>query len=349
MSSEQSAVCKSTPKNTWTAILFLAVALATVGIGASLLVGDVPIPAGTVWDALFHHDSKIVDHLLVCDRRLPRAVADLLVGAALAVAGAIMQAMTRNPLASPGIMGLNTGAGFASIVAIVLLPGVPRYGLLLASIAGAAFGATLVYGLASLSRGGLTPVRLALTGLAVSSLLGALGNGVTIYNQLGQDTLFWFARGTEGVQWSDIGTFLPLGVVGFLGAVAISPAMGVMSLGEHVASSLGQRARLAKFLAATIVLLLAGGAVSLAGSIGFVGLMTPHLVRSLVGWDYRVLIPSAALFGALLVLMADIGARLVSAPFNAPVPVSVVTSLIGVPFFIYLISRRKLAPRGKSL
>jgi iron complex transport system permease protein len=123
--------------------------------------------------------------------------------------------------------------------------------------------------------------------------------------------------------------------------------MGVMALSEHVASSLGQRARPTKFFAATVVLLLAGGAVSLAGAIGFVGLMTPHLVRAFVGWDYRVLIPSAALFGSLLVLVADIGARLLSAPFNAPVPVSVVTSLIGVPFFIYLISRRQIGAGGR--
>ena len=171
---------------------------------------------------------------------------------------------------------------------------------------------------------------------------------MTIYHQLGQDMLFWFARGTEGVQWSDIGVFLPLGAIGLLGAIAISPAMGVMALGEQVATALGRRARMTRFLAAVTVLVLAGEAY--AGR-------RDRLRRSddpaprvpLVGWDYRVLVPAAALLGALLVLVADIGARLLSAPFNAAVPVSVVTSLIGVPFFVYLITRRKLGGRGAFL
>ena len=146
--------------------------LLLLGIAASLLVGDVPIDAATVFNATVHHDSQLSQHVIVRDWRLPRAVADVLVGAALAVAGAIMQAVTRNPLASPGIMGLNTGASFATVLAMVLLPTAGRPELMLVSIAGAALGAALVYGLASLSRGGLTPVRLALTGIAVSALLG---------------------------------------------------------------------------------------------------------------------------------------------------------------------------------
>ena len=180
-----------------------------------------------------------------------------------------MQAVTRNPLASPGIMGLNTGASFATLLVMVLLPTAGRPELMLVSIGGAALGAALVYGLGSLSRDGLTPVRLALTGIAVSALLGAIGNGVMIYNELGQDLLLWHARGTEGVQWLDIGLFSPLAGVGLLGALAIAPTLSILTLGDHVARGLGQRTRLAKFLAAAIVLVLAGGAVSLAGPVGF--------------------------------------------------------------------------------
>ena len=310
------------------------------GIGASLFIGDISIDTPTVVDALFHYDSNRVSHLLVRDWRLPRAVCDVLVGASLAVAGVIMQAVTRNPLASPGIMGLNTGASFFTLLAMVIVPTAGRPQLMLASIAGAALGATLVYGLASFSRGGLTPVRLALTGIAVSAMLGAIGNGVMIYNQLGQDMLIWHARGTEGVQWLDIGLFLPLACIGMLGAYAIATPLSVLSLGDHVARGLGQRTKNAKFFAGTLVLLLAGGAVSLAGPVGFIGLMIPHVVRSIVGYNFRLIIPGAAFGGAILMLSADIAARLASTPFKSPVPVSAVTVLLGVPFFLYLACRK---------
>jgi iron complex transport system permease protein len=267
-------------------------------------------------------------------------VADVLVGASLAVAGAIMQAMTRNPLASPGILGLNTGASFATLLAMVLWPAAGHFELIVLSIAGATLGAALVYGLGSLSRSGLTPVRLALTGIAVSAVLGAIGNGLMIYHELGQDALLWFARGTEGVEWLDVGMFLPMASVGLLAAMAMAPALGVLTLGDGVARGLGQRTGATKFLAASIVLLLVGGAVALAGPVGFIGLMVPHVVRYLVGLDHRAVIPGSALCGATLLLVADIGARLATAPLKAPVPVGVVTALLGVPFFLYLACRR---------
>jgi iron complex transport system permease protein len=325
--------------------LFVIAAILSIMMAVSLFTGDVPIDAATIGDALFHYDSESVPHILIRDGRLPRALADVLVGAALAVAGAIMQAVTRNPLASPGIMGLNTGASFATVLAMVVVPTAGRPQLMIVSIAGAALGATLVYGLASLSRGGLTPVRLALTGIAVSALLGAIGNGVMIYNELGQDVLLWHARGTENVRWFDLGLFSPLAAVGLLGAFAIAPTLGVLSLGDHVSRGLGQQTKPAKFLAAAIVLVLAGGAVSLAGPVGFIGLMIPHVVRYLVGHNYRLVIPCSALGGSLLMLAADLGSRLASTPFKAPVPVGVVTALLGVPFFLYLACRRPTARR----
>ncbi len=329
----------------WPFVAMMLLGVIVAGVGVSLFVGDISIDAGTIGDSLFHYDAESVSHLLVRDWRLPRGVADVLVGAALAVAGAIMQAVTRNPLASPGIMGLNTGASFFTLLTMVLVPTTGRPQMMLAAIAGAGLGAAMVYGLGSLSRGGLTPVRLALTGIAVSALLGAIGNGVMIYSELGQDMLLWHARGTEGVRWLDIGLFLPLAGVGFLGAFAIAPTLSILTLGEHVARGLGQRTRLAKFLAAAIVLVLAGGAVSLAGPVGFVGLMIPHVVRHIVGQNYRLVIPGSALCGSLLMLAADMAARLASTPFKSPVPVSAVTALLGVPFFLYLACRKPTTAR----
>ena len=318
------------------------------GMALSLFVGDVKIDAGTIGNALFHYDSASVPHILIRDGRLPRAVADVLVGAALAVAGAIMQAITRNPLASPGVMGLNTGASFAVILALALAPAANHAELMLVSVGGAAMGVMLVYIVASLSHGGLSPVRLALTGIAVSALLGAVGNGVMIYFELGHDALLWHARGTDGVQWLDLAVTAPLAAAGFVIASILAPSLGVLSLGDQMARGLGQRTRRAKILAGATVLILVGGAVSLAGPVGFIGLMVPHVVRHLVGHDYRLVMPGAALGGALLMLAADLGARVATTPMRTPVPVGVVTALLGVPFFLYLACRRPAATHARG-
>ncbi len=325
------------------------IALPLAGIAATLFVGDISIDADTVVQSLFHHDARLSQHVIVRDWRLPRALADVLVGAALAVAGAIMQAVTRNPLASPGIVGLSTGASFTTVLVMVTCPAAGRADLMMASIAGATLGAALVYGLGSCSRGGLTPVRLALTGMAVSAVLGAIGDGVMIYNELGQDVLLWLARGNENVQWADIVLLLPLVAIGLLGALALAPALSVMMLGEHIAHGLGQRTGLTKLISAVIVLVLAGAAVAVAGPIGFIGLMVPHIVRALVGIDHRLVIPGSALCGAILLLAADLGAHWATTPFRTSVPVGVVTTLMGVPFFLYLACRRSTRLGGSRI
>ncbi|GIW98863.1 MAG: ferrichrome ABC transporter permease [Pirellulaceae bacterium] len=326
--------------------VIVAAVVMPLGICAFLLIGDVAIDARTAYEALFQHDANIAAHVIVRDWRLPRAIADLLIGASLAVAGTIMQTMTRNPLASPGIMGLNSGANFATIAALILVPSLGRPGLLLVAIAGAASGAALVYGLGSLSRGGLTPVRLALTGVAVSTLLGSFSKGVMIYFELGEDLLLWESRGTLNIQWEDVMLYLPFFLAGLTGSLAIAPALNVLELGAQVAQGLGQQTWLVNLWGGLVVLLLAGGSVAAAGAIGFVGLMIPHVVRLVVGHDHRVVIPTAALAGGAFLLIADIGARIVTTPYRAAVPVGVVTSILGVPFFLYLALRRQKSNPG---
>lgn len=332
-------------------IVTLSLTLAAIlcGTVVFLQVGDVSIDARTVFNAIVYHDAEITSHVIVRDWRLPRAIADLLVGASLAVAGAIMQSMTRNPLASPGIMGLSTGAGFATILALAISPSLGRPSLMLVAIAGAALGAALVYGLGSLSRGGLTPVRLALTGVAVSTLIGSIGSGVMIYFELGQDLTLWDSRGTQNMQWEDVTLYLPFFIAGLIGSIAIAPMLSVLALGEQVAQGLGQRTMLTKLWGTLVVLLLAGGSVALAGTVGFVGLMVPHIVRMMVGHDQRIVIPASALTGGFFLLSADICARLATTPYRAAVPVGVVTSLLGVPFFLYLACRRQSAGHGGQL
>lgn len=331
------------------ALAIVAVALLIAGVIAALFVGDIWIDAPTVSQALFHHDANLSQHVIVRDWRLPRALADILVGAALAMAGTVMQAVTRNPLASPSIMGLTTGAAFASIVAMVVWPTAGRTELMILSIAGATLGAVLVYGLGSCSRGGLTPVRLALTGMAVSAVLAAVGDALMIFNELGQDVLLWFARGNENVQWADVEILLPFVAVGTISAFALAPTLSVLMLGEHVARGLGQRTSLTKFIAAATTLVLAGAAVAVAGPVGFIGLMIPHIVRAVVGLDHRLVMPGAALCGAILMLAADLVAHLSTTQYKAPVPVGVVTSIMGVPFFLYLACRAPARSRKVAL
>ncbi len=326
--------------------IFTALLIASAlcfGLIGSLGVGAVSIDSRTIIESLTHFNADSVAHVIVHDGRMPRGLADVLVGAALALAGAIMQAVTRNPLAGPGIMGLNSGAAFMTIVASIYFPTLGRGSLLSFALAGAALGAILVYGIGSLSRGGLTPVRLALTGIAVGTLLGAVGNGITIYENMGQDLLFWFARGAEGVRWVDLQITAPLIIVGFVGAIALAPGLGATSLGEGVARGIGQNPARTKFFSAVVVVALAGGAAALVGPVGFVGLLTPHIARALVGNDYRLVLPGAAVCGATLTLYADMIARLATVPLKTQIPLGVVTSLIGVPFFLYLVNKRAVA------
>jgi len=320
------------------AFLMLATAAAlVVGLGWSVSVGAADINVGTVWQAVFAYNPEVTAHQIIQEVRLPRVVIGAMVGASFAVAGAIMQGMTRNPLASPSIMGLNAGASFFLVLAFVLLPEMSYTGLILASFVGAGFGAALVFGIGALSRGGLTPVKLALAGAAVTALLSSLTSGLVIYFDLAQDVLFYTAGGMQGTRWEQVRLMLPWFAVATLAALALSRSVTLLSLGEEIAKGLGQRTGLVKALCTATVLLLAGAAVAVAGGVGFIGLVIPHVARFLVGLDYRLIIPSSALLGALLLVLADLGARMVSPPFETPV--GLITALVGVPFFLYLARR----------
>jgi iron complex transport system permease protein len=318
-------------------LFFLSAAALVLGVAWSVSVGAANIDFRTVWTAVFAYNPELTAHQIIQEVRLPRVVIGAMVGACFAVAGAIMQGMTRNPLASPSIMGLNAGAGFFLVLAFAFMPGMSYTGLILVSFFGAGFGAALVFGIGSLSRGGLTPVKLALAGAAVTALLSSLTTGLVIYYDLAQDVLFYTAGGVQGTRWEQVRLMLPWFAVGMLAAIAISRHITVLSLGDDIAVGLGQRTGLVKAAGTVIVLLLAGAAVAVAGGVGFIGLVIPHIARFLVGLDYRLIIPSSMLLGALLLVLADLGARMVNPPFETPV--GLITALVGVPFFLYLARR----------
>lgn len=299
----------------------------------SLLVGAGDVGPGSALRALLTGDlgSPAGEALLFV--RLPRAVLGVLVGAALAVAGAVMQLVTRNPLASPQTLGVNGCAALAMVASIVVatpwdLGPVPAF-------AGAAVGGAVVL---LLSAGGTRgPVVLALAGLALHLLATALVQAFTVLNDAAVDVVFWLNGSLAGAQWGEVRTALPFVVVGLAGVLAATGRLQALSLGPEVVTSLGQSYALTSAGAIGLVTVLAGTCVAVAGPIGFVGLIVPHIVRALVGRSPRWELALCALAGAALLVGADTGARLVRWP--AETPVGVLTALVGAPVYLLLARR----------
>lgn len=320
-------------------ILFGGVIALLLGIAVSVSFGAADIAFTTVWEAVFQFNPDLTNHQIIQELRLPRVLGGAMVGACFAVAGSIMQGMTRNPLADSGLLGLNAGAGFMLALCFAFFPGLPYMSLILFAFLGAALGAGLVFGIGSLARGGLTPVRLVLAGAAVSALLVALSEGIALHFRIGQDLAFWYAGGVAVTRWSHLKIMFPWIAAALIGALIISRSITLLSLGEEIAVGLGQRTKLIKLVGMIIVLILAGAAVSVVGAVSFVGLIIPHLTRYLVGVDYRLIIPCSAVLGSLLVVLSDLGARMINPPYETPI--GAIISLIGVPFFLYLARKER--------
>ncbi len=319
-------------------IIIGGLVLLAFGLAFSVAKGSREIPLHVVWQALTHFDASNQLHQIIWELRLPRAIAGALVGASFAVAGALMQGMTRNPLADPGLLGINAGAGFVLALCFAFFPGLAFNQLILFSFIGAAISVALVYGIGSLARGGLTPVRLALAGAAVAAMLVALSEGIALYFRISQDLAFWYAGGVAGVTWNQVDILWPWIVAALIGALLLSRSITILSLGDDVATGLGQRTALIRLGAVLVVMVLAGASVSTVGAIGFVGLMVPHAARALVGVDYKWIIPTSAILGALLLVFADTFGRLLNPPHEQPV--SALIALIGVPYFFYVIRKK---------
>lgn len=318
------------------ALLTIVLGLAAIilFIGVSIAVGAADIHLQTVVDAIFKFDPDSTQHNIIQELRIPRSLADVLIGAAFAVSGAVMQGMTRNPLADSGLLGINAGATFMIALSLAFFPSMSYGGTILFSFVGAAMATGLIYGTSYLGKAKITPVRLVLAGAAITSLLTALSQGIAIHFRLSQDLAYWVAGGVAGIKMSQLIGVLPWIVGALIGAMLISKSITLISLGDDIASGLGQKTGLVKLFGGIIVLILAGASVSVAGPIGFVGLVVPHMVRYIVGVDYRYIIPCSAVLGGLLMLLADIGARTINPPHETPI--SALFALVGVPFFLYI-------------
>jgi iron complex transport system permease protein len=322
----------------------LAVALPVVAVVANLGLGAVPLEPSAIVAALVQPDESPTA-LIVQTVRLPRALLAAILGAALAIAGAITQGLVRNPLAAPDLLGINGGAALAMVLAMVLGMGGDR---LEVALGGAAIAGAAIYGLAATGPGGTSPLKLIIAGAALSSLLGALTAGILILDDRSLDDVrFWLVGSLAGQGWAALGrVLLPL-LLGFGGAIALGRPLTLLALGDDVAQGMGLPLGWVKALAAATVVLLAGSAVAVAGPIGFLGLVVPHGVRAVVGVDYRWVLPYAASGGATLLAVADLVARWGLRPLE--LPAGTMTALLGAPFFIYLIRRstRRSSPRSR--
>jgi len=317
------------------ALLILSPIAVIASILLGLTVGSVPISLGDVWHALTAPGYSPQD-TIVHNLRLPRVLIGLLTGAALAASGAILQGIMRNPLADPGVIGVSSGAGLAAVVTMVLLPQF-SYLLPAAAFVGACAASLVIYLLAWDK--GAAPIKIVLAGVALNAILGAVMNGIMVmYSDRIQAVLPWLSGGLNGRSWSHLHFMLPYAVVGLaLSLLAIKPA-NLLMLGDNSAKLLGIKVEAQRLLLIVLSSLLAGTAVSVAGLIGFVGLVVPHAIRLLIGDDYRYLLPYSILGGAALVTIADTIARTVFDPIE--LPVGILLACLGGPFFLYLLRKR---------
>ena len=318
------------------AALALLLALAVV---ASFAVGTRQIDFAATVAALVGRGEG-TDGMVVVDLRGPRTVIGLVAGAALGVAGALMQGVTRNPLADPGILGVNAGASLLVVVAIAVFGVSSASGYVWFAFAGAALATVLVYAIGA-GRGGATPLSLTLAGAAVTAMLTAI---ITMLLLTDLDTLsqfrFWQVGSLTGRDLAAVGAVAPFVAIGLIVAAVLAPRLNALALGDELATGLGQSVGATRIAAAVAVVLLCGGATAIAGPIVFVGLVVPHVARRLIGVDYRWVMPFAVLLGPTLLLLADVLGRVVVAP--AELEAGMMVAVIGAPVLVALVRRPRV-------
>ncbi|WP_419878127.1 FecCD family ABC transporter permease [Brevibacillus centrosporus] len=320
-------------------VFLLAVAALLMSMFLAISYGAKEITLSTVWTTLINYDPSDTSHQIIHELRLPRVLGAALIGAAFAVAGALMQGVTRNPLADAGILGVNAGATFVVALSFAFFPNLPYSWLMVVSFLGAVMSTVFIFLLGSSTPGGLTPLRLTVAGSVVAALLHSLSSGIAIYFELSQDLAFWYAGGLAGIKWMHLKWLTPVILLTLLWTPLLGRSISAMALGNDVASNLGIKTKRVQVIAIIVSVILAGVSVSAVGSIGFVGLVIPHMARKLVGVDYRLIVPLSAVMGAVLLVFADLGARMVNPPKE--LAISVMVAMVGVPFFLYLARRER--------
>lgn len=319
----------------------LALGLLVVAALAALhvSVGAKPVPLATLWQAVVAFDPRDFDHVILRELRLPRAILAAVVGATLAVAGALMQGVTRNPLAEPGLLGLTAGAAAAVVLVVGVFRLAPPAAIPLVAAAGALGAALVVWLVAARAPGGATPLTLVLAGAAVTAFLGALTAAANLVAEESFETLrVWLSGSLAGRDLSLLASAGPFALLGLGIGLGLAPQVTALAMGDDTAVGLGVRVERLRALVLVAVIALTASAVALAGPLGFVGLVIPHAVRLLVGADYRRIVPFSAVAGAGYLLVVDIAARVALRPVE--VSTGIVTALLGAPFFVWLVRAR---------
>lgn len=313
--------------------VFCTAAIAVLSI-LSLLFGTADLSTETVITAIFDYDPTNAAHTIIRDLRMPRIIGDIAVGAAFAVSGAVMQGMTRNPLADAGILGINSGAVFAVSLCLAFASAASQGLIILCSFGGAALSTFIVYGLTGWKHGKQSPVRLALAGTAVTAFFSALSQAVALRYQIGQEVTYWTAGGVAGIRGNHLIWAIPFIIAALAGVMVLARALSILSVGEEAAKGLGINIGVTKLAGMLMVLILAGAAVSLAGPIAFIGLIIPHIVRYFTGTNYQKILPCSMVMGSCSMLLADLVSRTINPPNETPI--GLVFAVLGVPFFLYL-------------
>ncbi|WP_439600299.1 FecCD family ABC transporter permease [Devosia sp.] len=321
--------------------VLLALALCLVLV-LSITVGARPIALADIWNALTAFDPTQTNHKIILDLRLPRTLVGLLVGAALGLSGAILQGATRNPLADPGILGINAGATLCVVLGISVFGITQLSGYVWLAFLGAGVAMLVVYLVASLGREGATPVKLALAGAAVTAALTSVTSAILITNVETLDQIrFWQVGALTGRTTDILLQVAPFILAGIVLALLTSRILDGLALGDDVARGLGLKVQRGRAMVGFAAVILAGAATAAAGPIAFVGLTVPHLARAFTGPNYRWILPYSMLLAPILLLGADIIGRIIVPP--GELQVGIVTAALGAPFFIALVRRRKLA------
>ncbi|MEZ3180957.1 iron ABC transporter permease [Streptomyces pimonensis] len=321
---------------TW---LLVVVAVLFAVMTASLAFGSRVVAWTDVWAALGGAEGTLEEAAVA--NRVPRTLLAVTVGAALGLSGAVMQGVTRNPLADPGILGVNMGASLAVVTGVAYFGLASVSGYIWAAMTGAAVTAGFVYAVGSLGRGGATPLKLALAGAATAAALASLVSAVVLpRNDISDTFRLWQIGGVGGATYAQLGSVLPFLAAGFVICLASARALNSLALGDELAAGLGERVALVRAVAALGAVVLCGASTAVAGPIAFVGLVVPHACRLLAGVDHRWTLPFSALSGAVLLTVADVVGRVVARP--AEIEVGIVTAIIGAPFFIHIVRRQKV-------
>jgi iron complex transport system permease protein len=335
---DSGARARRTPALRALGLLAAVVVLAVLSV-LSIWLGSKEIPVTDVWQVLWRNDGS-EDAVVIHSVRIPRTLLAIAVGAAFGLGGALMQALTRNPLAEPGLLGVNAGAAFAIVFAIAVLGVTSHYSYIWFAFAGALGASIVVYLLGNRGRTEASPVRLALAGVAVTALLTSFTSALVLTDPTALNRYrFWSAGSLAGPVSGSLVRVLPFLLAGVALALASAPALNSMALGDDTAKALGRRLGLVRAQGVVAVTLLTGSAVAVAGPIMFVGLVIPHIARFITGPDHRWLLPYSMVLAPCLLLTADIIGRVITRP--AETQVGIVAALIGAPFFIALVRRRR--------